>query len=153
MTDQQLAQFLVAAKRATYAAQGDEASVTPLLPGGRQLEYRLGAILYRDIYFGFIYFVGQETVYENDTPVWAMGYAGGMTASQHDASATYRFLQMALRQVETASPYRGPGLIRDDNFQYTSQTNGTLENFSGIERVSSARNVLYELRYYGGRIK
>jgi hypothetical protein len=56
--------FLVNAKRQTYAAQGDDATVTPLVPGSRQLEYQEGALLYRDIYFGGGYFVGQETVYE-----------------------------------------------------------------------------------------
>ena len=70
--------FLVNAKRQTYAAQGDDATVTPLLPGSRQLEYREGVLLYRDIYFGGASFVGQETVYDGPTPVWAMGYAGGV---------------------------------------------------------------------------
>lgn len=153
MTDAQLADFLVQAKRATYAAPGDNASVAPLVPGSRQLEYQLGSVLYRDIYFGFEYFVGQETVYENDTPIWSMGYAGGMTDPKENAGEVYQFLQMALRQVESASPYRGPGLIRHDRFQYTTQTSGTFENFWGIERITSARAILYELRYYGGRIK
>lgn len=152
MTNDQLAQFLVAAKRATYAAQGDNESVAPLLPGSRQLEFRLGSVLYRDIYFGFAYFVGQETVYADDTPFWTMGYAGGMTDAKADANAVYRFLQFALRQVEAASPYRGPGLIRGDNFQYTSQTNSALDNFWGIERISQARAIVYELRYHGGRL-
>src|SRR2546425_1028562 len=46
--------FLVNAKRQTYAAQGDDATVTPLLPGSRQLEYREGVLLYRDINFGIV---------------------------------------------------------------------------------------------------
>src|SRR5947207_5725027 len=128
MTDQQLAEFLVAAKRAAYAAQGN-ATVTPLLPASRQFEYQLGSVLYRDIYFGLAFFVGQETVYENDQPIWAMSYAGGITDAQADAGAVYSFLRHALRQIDAASPFRGPGLIRGDDFQYTSQTNGTLENF------------------------
>ena len=152
MNDAQLAEFLVQAKRATYAARGDEASVTPLLSGSRQLEYRLGNVLYRDIYVGSEFFVGQETVYENDKPVWAMSDAGGMASTTVNADEVYPFLQKALRQVEAASPYRGPGLIRGDDFQYTSQTNGTLENFWGIERISRNRGVIYELRYHGGRI-
>lgn len=152
MTDAQLADFLVQAKRATYASQGDNASVTALISGSRQLEYQLGAALYRDIYFGFAYFVGQETVYEADAPIWAMSYAGGMVDPAADASAVYKFLQMALRQVESASPYRGPGLIRGDGFQYTSQTTGTLKNFWGSERISSNRAIVYELRYHGGRL-
>lgn len=153
MTDPQLAEFLVQAKRATYAAQGDSASVTPLLPGSRQLEYRLGDVLYRDIYYGMAYFVGQETVYENGQPIWAMSYAGGMTDANVDVSSTYQFLQFALRQVEAASPFRGPGLIRGDGLQYTSQTTGTLENFWGVERISRNRGIVYELRYHGGRLR
>ncbi|MBI4670679.1 MAG: hypothetical protein HY741_03295 [Chloroflexi bacterium] len=153
MTDEQLAQFLVAAKRATYAAQGDSASVTPLLPSSRQLEFRLGNVLYRDIYFGFAFFVGQETVHVDDAPVWAMGYAGGIVDANADEGAVYKFLQFALRQVDAASPYRGPGLIRGEGFQYTSQTTGTLDNFWGIERISQARAVVYELRYHGGKLR
>ena len=53
---------LLQAKRATYAGQGDEATVTPLVPGSKQLEYRDGDYLYRDIYLGMAYFVGQEVV-------------------------------------------------------------------------------------------
>jgi len=153
MTNEQLAAFLVAAKRATYAAQGDDASVTPLLAGSRQLEFQLGDTVYRDIYFGGLFFVGQETVWTNDQPIWAMGYAGGMTDPTADPGALYAFLRTALRQVDAASPFRGPGLIRGDDYQYTSQTNGTLDNFSGIERVSRNRGILFELRFHGGRIK
>lgn len=153
MTDEQLAAFLTAAKRATYAARGDDASVSPLLPGSRQLEFQLGDVFYRDIFFGDAFFVGQETVWVNSEPVWAMGYAGGMTDPTADRAAVYAFLRTALRQVEAASPFRGPGLLRGDGFQYTCQASGALDNFSGIERISQARAILYELRFHGGRIR
>lgn len=153
MTNEHLAQFLVAAKRATYASRGDNASVTPLLSGSRQLEFQLGSVLYRDIYFGFTFFVGQETVYENEKPIWAMSYAGGMMDANAAVEAVYKFLQFALRQVDVANPYRGPGLIRGEGFQYTCQTNGALENFWGIERISQNRGIVYELRYHGGHIR
>ena len=39
--------FLLEAKRATCAGQGDEATVTPLVPGSKQLEYRKGGRLPR----------------------------------------------------------------------------------------------------------
>lgn len=63
-----LADFLVEAKRSTYAAEGDASAVPSLLSGSRQLEYARGARLYRDIYFGSAYFVGQETVSEHGLP-------------------------------------------------------------------------------------
>lgn len=80
MTDLML-DFLVRAKRHTYASHVDDASVTPLLSGSRQLEYREDSFFYRDIYFGVNYFVGQETVYNEEQPYWAMSYAGGVNPS------------------------------------------------------------------------
>lgn len=68
--------FLIQAKKATYASQGDNASVTPLLKGSRQLEFLEGDFLYRDIYFGMSYFIGQETVYYKGNPIWSMSYSG-----------------------------------------------------------------------------
>lgn len=38
--------FLRAAKLSTYAAQGDDATVFPLLPGSKQLEYSRDPLLY-----------------------------------------------------------------------------------------------------------
>jgi hypothetical protein len=40
--------------------------VTPLVPGSKQLEYRDGEYLYRDIYVGMAYFVGQEVVFHRE---------------------------------------------------------------------------------------
>lgn len=58
----ELERFLFLAKSATDAAQGDAASVAPLLADSKQLEYRDGPLLYRDIYVGMVRFVGQEIV-------------------------------------------------------------------------------------------
>jgi hypothetical protein len=62
-TEEKFLDFLIKAKKATYASQGDNASVTPLLEGSRQLEFQEGHFLYRDIYFGMSYFACQEIVY------------------------------------------------------------------------------------------
>jgi hypothetical protein len=40
-----LVHFLLQAKRHTYASQGDDATVAPLVPGTKQLEYRDGLFL------------------------------------------------------------------------------------------------------------
>jgi hypothetical protein len=61
-----LVPFLIRAKRRTYAGQGDDATVAALLPGAKQLEWREGQLLYRDVYFGMQRFVGQEVVYHGD---------------------------------------------------------------------------------------
>ena len=56
--DETFLDFLLKAKKSTYAVQGDRAMVSPLLPGSKQLEFSEGNFIYRDIYFGFTRFVG-----------------------------------------------------------------------------------------------
>ncbi len=151
-----LAAFLVEAKRHTYAAQGDDASVPPLLPNSKQLEYRHGDWLYRDIYFGFMYFIGQETVYQLDTPSWSMGYAGEVIdphASREEAGHIYGFLQAALQQVQLDRPYRGPTVFQEDSFTYTDKSQGDLNSFWGSEEITRAGVMVYRLRYHGGMVR
>src|SRR5262245_8543310 len=148
--------FLVNAKRQTYAAQGDDATVTPLVPGSRQLEYQEGALLYRDIYFGIAYFVGQETVYEGPTPVWAMGYAGGVLSSSvasSDVGQVYEFLRAALRYVTPERPYRGPRQWCEGSYIYTDEGQGDVQCFWGVETITCADHMVYQLRYSGGLLQ
>ena len=145
--------FLLNAKRQTYAAQGDAATVTPFLPGSRQLEYQEGALLYRDIYFGGAFFVGQETVYEASVPVWAMCYAGGVITSDVSLSQVYGFLRAALRQVTGERPYRGPSHWREGVFVYTDDSQGDIEWFWGIETITREGQSVYQLRYSGGLLR
>jgi hypothetical protein len=148
--------FLANAKRQTYAAQGDDATVTPLLPGSRQLDYQQGVLCYRDIYFGGAYFVGQETVYEGPTPVWAMGYAGGVIPSSgalREMGRVYEFLRAALRRVPAERPYRGPSQWREGAYVYTNEGQGELKCFWGVEAISYEDQLAYQLRYSGGLLR
>jgi hypothetical protein len=50
---EELTDFLLEAKRRTYAGLDDDATVRlPLLKGSKQLEHQAGPYAYRDIYFG-----------------------------------------------------------------------------------------------------
>jgi hypothetical protein len=147
-----LAAFLLRAKRATYAAQGDDATTTPLIPGSRQLEYREGERLYRDVYVGLTAFAGLETVDDAGAPCWAMTYAGGLVAPA-DFRAVYAFLRQALRRGELEAPYRGPARHAQDEWIYTNAWDGSLDRFAGAETVERAGVVLYRLRYAGGRVR
>jgi hypothetical protein len=154
----ELVAFLIEAKRCTYAAggSGSEAVVTPVLPGSHQLEYQEGPWLYRDIYFGGAYFVGQEIVYAGSAPVWAMGYAGGFTAAvgdQTESGEIGAFLQAALRQVPPEQPYRGPALFRHGIYTYVNETEGDVDRFSGVETISRGEEMVYQLRYSGGLLR
>ncbi len=148
--------FLVRAKQNTYAAVGDGAVVAPLLPESHQLEYAEGPWVYRDVYFGGDFFVGQETVYKAGKPLWSMGYAGGLlddVDAELETAPVYAFLQAALRQVGAARPYRGPHIYAEGPFAFSDIGEGHLGNFWGVETVTMNQEPIYRLRYHGGFIR
>ena len=147
-----LTQFLVQAKRATYATQGDDATVTPLLPQSRQLEYGDDALFYRDVYVGITSFVGQEIVYYENQPIWSLSYAGGLEPHVDSAQAmhpVFAFLRTALQQVSEDHPYRGPDDTAASLYHYIHQQHGDFETFWGTERITERAQTVYTLRYSG----
>jgi len=155
-TQDEFVHFLVRAKQNTYAALGDGATVSPLLPGAHQLEYEEGYKLYRDVYFGGDFFVGQETVYEDSVPVWCMGYAGGLVDGVDpnlQTAPVYAFLQDALRRVEVERPYRGPHIYQQGEYAFSDSGEGHIGNFWGVETVTMSQKLIYRLRYHGGFIR
>ena len=155
MTSDAILDFLLRAKRSTYASQGDDASVTPLLAGSRQLEHREGSLLYRDIYVGFRFFIGQEIVTRNDTPLWSMVYHGGVPTVDGTVTVgqVYGFLQAALRHVPADLPYRGPAQFDDGDMRYINSVDGNFEQFAGIETILHRGVEVYRLSYGGGSVR
>ena len=65
MNINQLSKFLVRAKISTYASSGEGGE--NLLPdGNKEFEFKEKEFRYRDRYFGFNPFVGQEVVFQKD---------------------------------------------------------------------------------------
>lgn len=152
-TYDELIHFLLHAKRHTYAGQSDEASVAPLLPGAKQLEYYEAPFFYRDIYFGMASFVGQETVYFRERPVWAMSYAGGVLpeiSSSDEIHRIYTFLRQVLRLVTYERPFRGPQRHHAEPYRYLDSTQGDIARFRGEEIILRGSKRVYDLRYAGG---
>jgi hypothetical protein len=152
-----LSEFLVDAKRKTYAGLDDDATVSaPLLPGSRQLEYRDGDLSYRDIYFGMKFFVGQETVQAGEGVIWSMSYAGGVAPTVVDRNeflAIYAFLRQALLAVGDDRPFRGPPQFANDSFRYVNTSSGDVADFYGEEQIHRGGVKVYGLRYSGGLLR
>lgn len=68
--------FVLAAKAACYVGSGERAE--PSRIGAKDLCFEQGDWSYRDSYFGGTDFIGQETVWVQTTPVWAMNYYGAV---------------------------------------------------------------------------
>ncbi|MCK1359399.1 DUF5680 domain-containing protein [Bradyrhizobium sp. 199] len=153
-----LAAFLVEAKLRTYAGRDDDATMTsPLLAGSKQLEHRAPPYIYRDIYFGMGFFVGQETVSRDERVIWSMSYSGGVRAEIRDRQtflAIYQFLRQALLGVRVEQPYRGPPLFAQADMIYRNEVEGALDRFHGVETIARLDGAkLYELRYGGGLLR
>ena len=154
----ELAQFLVKAKRNTYA--GDRGKVPPKdveRPGFKELKFSEGEWKYRDSYTGFYAAPGQEVVRFKETPVWAMAYSGGMkkihTRNEKLAKETFDFLKKALSRVEVSMPFRGPRLFEDGDFKYHGiLAEGGIINFRFHEFIEYKGEEVFSQDCVGGLI-
>lgn len=146
-----LPEFLVKAKVRGYATEGERGEAL-FEEGGKVLSYREGPYEYRDRYYGFNPFVGQEVVWEKGKAIWAMNYFGEVSDASASPTDVFRFLRQAMRQIEEVRPFRGPDAFCDGDLAYRDTSTGNLEQFSGTERIFRAGREIYRLTYHGGRV-
>ncbi len=65
----------------------------------------------------------------------------------------YEFLRAALRRVTPERPYRGPSQWGEGAYGYTDESQGDIERFWGVETITQAEQVVYQLRYSGGLLR
>ncbi len=150
--DSKLNNFLVPAKRATYASSG-EGGERRLADGAKELIFKKGLYKYRDRYFGSNPFIGQEIVFYNKKPIWGMNYSGGIINNIIDSQEVYSFLKNALKQVSKSNPYRGPETLSSGQWKYSCTAKGSVSNFSGREEIFWRKKKVYELLFHGGEIR
>lgn len=143
----QLADFLLRAKRATYAGHADE--VTPDRPHAHEFFYAEHPLTYRDSYFGGRCFHGQEIVRQDDQPFWCMNYSGNTLSDFFSGD----FLKLALRHGTADMPYRGPQLFRNGDYTYICEADGNSRWFCGRETIYYQDTLVYECRFHGGSIR
>lgn len=142
-----LKEFLVKAKKATYASSTPKAETLP--DGRKRLIYEADKYKYEDIYYGFNPFMGSENVYFGEKLIWHMEYAGGTTSKPEE---TYKFLKQALSQVTVDAPYRGPKMFQNSNYKYLNEIVGSINKFVGTEVILLEGEKIYELTYKGGKV-
>ncbi len=148
-----LVDFLIEAKRNTYASGGRE--IEPERPGFKELEFKDDLWYYRDSYAGFFSAPGQEVVRYNGIPVWAMAYNGGMRRKYRNvdyAKQVFNFLKKALMKVEKERPFRGPGRFEGENLVYIDESFGDVREFRGRERILDNGFEVFSQDYIGGLI-
>lgn len=143
----ELIDFLVIAKRKTYAAKGAECP--PSRPSSHDLQYEEGSLLYLDTYIGGECFSGEEAVWKNSIPIYAMNYSGRVTSSNFNSD----FLKAALLAVPREKPFRGPALYQENDYFYNCKVCGDLKWYQGYEEIYYKDLQVYECYFHGGIVK
>jgi len=147
---QELAQFIVKAKRNTYAGKGEGQRRSD---GSKNLQYKEGDYVYRDKYFGSERFGGEEVVWLTEKPVWLMNYHGGIEKKIVDSKRVFAFLRKALSQVSVDRPFRGPRFYQEGDFKYVDSSSGDTTCFKGTEEITYRGETVHRLEYAGGIIR
>lgn len=139
--------FLIEAKKHTYAGKGNE-SVSSR-PMSHDLQYKDKNKLYIDSYLGGENFSGEEAVWIDEKPVWAMNYTGRVLGDNFSGD----FLKFALLGVSREMPYRGPCAIAQNDYSYRCSVKGNIDWFIGSEEILYKNVKVYECNFHGGKIK
>lgn len=145
--DETVIDFLLRAKKATYAAKGPEGE--PSRPNSHDLRYDEDKYLYIDTYLGGEKFAGEEAMWYEGKPIWSMNYAGRVLAEGFSGD----FLKECLMLVPREYPYRGPLVHRNGDFTYHCVVNGEFEWFNGYEEIFLGSTKVFECVFHGGAIK
>lgn len=144
--DENCINFLLKAKKKTYAAKGAETE--PSRPGSHDLRYEEDDFLYIDTYLGSDRFAGEEALWNRGTPIWAMNYVGRVFSDSFSGD----FLKEVLLNVPHGEPFRGPQLYIKGDYTYHNSITGSFNWFEGKEEIFCRAEKVYECLYHGGKI-
>lgn len=142
--DDEVINFLIRAKKATYAGYGNECNSSR--KGSHDLEYSEGDLYYYDTYLGSEKFTGEEALWIKDKPVWSMNYSGRITGEGFSGG----FLKSALSNARQDMPYRGPMVFREGAYSYHCKVDGDMTWFQGYEEIFLEDRKIYECHFHGG---
>lgn len=146
-----LEQFIIKAKAATYVGGGNH--VVSSRTNSHDLVFIDGNLKYLDSYYGGTDFVGQEAVWENDTPVWAMNYYGRiLDPTLVDAGRAAKVIRSALSTLYQEGRFLGEFNFAVDGYTYEDRNDGTYKQFVGVEKIFVQEKQVYQLNYHGGII-
>lgn len=148
MNIKEITDFLVVAKKHTYAAK--ENQVKSSRTGSYDFCYENdNGYQYYDTYLGGECFAGEEAVWHHEMPVWSMNYAGRVIGEHFSGD----FLKEALRKVPEENPFRGPEIYTKGEYLYHCKVIGEFIWFQGYEEIFYMDEKIYECYFHGGSIR
>lgn len=144
---QEVAAFREEAAKNTYAGYGPQ--LEPSRPASCDFSFERGDYLYIDTFVGGERFSGEEAIWKQRTPIWAMNYSGRVL----DEGFSGDFLKEVLRNCDFKNP-RGPQFYQSGEYLYQSKTTGDISCwFQGYEEIYYCNKKVYECFYHGGSVK
>ncbi len=144
--------FIVSAKAAAYVGNGKKS--LSYRPNSHDLQVSKGDFAYLDSYFGGTDFIGQEVVYLNNEPVWAMNYYGRILEPENiDAAQAGSIIKESLSLLYQEKRFLGGFKQQTPKGLYIDTSEGDVSSFKGIEHIEQGGLKVYELLYHGGLIK
>lgn len=147
MENKEIIQFLIRAKKSTYAGKGTETVSSRV--NSHDLIYNENEYMYYDTYLGGNKFAGEEAVWIHKKPYWSMNYIGRVIGANFSGD----FLKEALLRVPVDKPFRGPTEYSDGYYTYSCSTEGDFQWFQGYETIRFKNEIIYECRFHGGMIE
>ena len=145
--DKRIVDFLIRAKKATYAGKGAETESSR--PGSHDLIYREDDLMYYDTYLGGDKFAGEEAIWVDGKIQYAMNYLGRVLEQQFSGD----FLKEALRKADKKMPYRGPEYYHAGEYTYRCKVTGDFTWFQGYEEIYRNETKTYECVFHGGTLR
>ena len=148
-----LEQFIIEAKAACYIGGKAKEPVSSRITA-HELTYERGPFRYLDAYYGGTDFIGQEAVWENGEPIWAMNYYGRIIDSVRlDGEKAGTIIQKALSALYLENRFLGGFSFQHVLGEYIDESIGDVTSFQGVERILVDDRLAYRLDYHGGLIK
>jgi hypothetical protein len=148
-----LERFIVTAKAAAYVGGKTEERVL-FRPGAHEITFEQQNYRYLDSYFGGTDFLGQEVVWQEGTPVWAMNYYGRIIDPERlDGERAGAVIKQALTALYQEKRFLGGFTYQHVFGEYVDQAAGDYRSFLGAERILVDNRLAYQLDYHGGLIK
>ena len=144
--------FIVRAKAATYVGSGEH--VEPSRPSSHDLRFSDGKWAYLDSYFGGTDFIGEEVVYFDEKPVWAMNYYGRILRDDLLTGAQAgQMIKASLSRMYQEGRFLGGFEYAENDLTYVDTSEGEPNSFHGREFIRRGQDVAYELVYHGSLIR
>jgi hypothetical protein len=151
MDNQALYDFIIRAKAASYVGEGQPSPSSR--PGSHDLKFTDGELTYLDSYFGGRDFIGEELVFYQGKPIWAMNYYGHiLRADLLTPAQAGKIIKASLSKMYSEGRFLGGFEYRFEGFIYNDTSEGSIINFRGHEFITIRGESAYELFYHGGLI-